>query len=76
MDVEWCSCPHSRFPSQLVDCIYCVHGGLQCLSHQQRHRCQQLWQTLHTEPKQLTIQGLKLRQLRRSDFGFSVSASM
>ena len=60
MDFEWCPCPRGRLPSQLVHLINRAHRGLRCLSQPQR--CQQLWQTLHTQPKQLTIQGSKLRK--------------
>ena len=48
MDFEWCPCPRSRLPSQLIHLINRDHCCLRCLSHQQRQRCQQLWQTLHT----------------------------
>ena len=75
MDFEWCR-PRSRLPSQLVHLINRAHLGLRCLSHQQRQRCQQLWQTLHTQPKQLTIQGSKLRKLKWCDLGCLVAASL
>ena len=71
-----CPGPHSRLPRQLVHLINRVDWGLRCLSHQQRQRRQQLWQTLHTQPEQLTIQGSKLRKLKWWDLGFLVSASM
>ena len=67
MDFEWYSGPHGRFHSKLIHLINRVHCGLRCLSHQQRQRRQQLWQTLHTQRKQLTIQGSKLRQPKWSD---------
>ena len=76
VDFEWHFGPHSNFPSQLVHFVGRVHSGLRCLSHQERQRRQQLWQTLHTQPEQMTVQGSKLRQLKWSDLGFSVSASM
>ena len=76
MDLEWHSGPHSRLPGQLVHLINRIHCGLRYLSHQQRQRHQQLWQTVHTQPEQLTVQGSKSRQLKWSDLGFSVSASM
>ena len=53
------------FRAKLFTSLNRAHCGLRCLSHQKRQRRQQLWQTLHTEPKQLTIQGSKLRQLSR-----------
>ena len=70
----WHFGPHSRVP--FVHLIDRVHCGLRSLSHQQRQRRQQLWQTLHSQPEQLTVQGSKLRQLKWSDLGFSISPSM
>ena len=64
MDCERHSGPHSRLPSKLVHIVNRVHCGLRCLS-QQRQRRQQLWQTLHTQPEPLTVQGSKLRRRRR-----------
>ena len=46
MDFEWCPCPRSRLPSQLVHLTNRAHSGLRCLSHQQRQRCQQLWENI------------------------------